>query len=67
MVCTKLSTSMAQQNIISKHFLKKIATELRYIEKSVFMKEVNTRNFWSFELGTQKVINVPMWNFVGIQ
>ena len=42
-------------------------TELRYVERSVFMKEVNTQNFWTFELGTQEGINVPMWIFVGFQ
>ena len=32
------------------------------------MKKVNTRKFWSFELGTQEGINVlPIWNFVGFQ
>ena len=45
----------------------KITTELRYVEKSVFMKEVNTQNLWSFELGTQEGINVPIWIFVGFQ
>ena len=31
------------------------------------MKEVNTQNFWTFELGTQEGINVPIWTFVGFQ
>ena len=31
------------------------------------MKEVNTRNFWTFELGTQEGINVPIWFIVGFQ
>ena len=31
------------------------------------MKAVNTQNFWSFELGTQEGINVPIWIFVGFQ
>ena len=42
-------------------------TELRYVERSVFMKEVNTQKFWTFELGTQGRINVPIWNIVGFQ
>ena len=31
------------------------------------MKEVNTQNPWSFELGTQEGINVPIWIIVGFQ
>ena len=31
------------------------------------MKEVNTQNFWTFELGTQKGISIPLWIFVAFQ
>ena len=31
------------------------------------MKEVNTQNFWTFELGTQEGVNIPTWVFVGFQ
>ena len=31
------------------------------------MKEVNTQNYWSFEVGTQEGINIPSWIFVGFQ
>ena len=31
------------------------------------MKEVNTQNFWTFELGVQENINVPIWIFVAFQ
>ena len=41
--------------------MKKTPTNLHYPERSVFMKEVNTQNLWTFELGTQKSINVPVW------
>ena len=40
---------------------------LHYVERSVFMKEVNTQNLWTFELGTQEGINVPIWIFVAFQ
>ena len=36
-------------------------TNLHYPERSVFMKQVNTHNFWTFELGTQEGINIPVW------
>ena len=42
-------------------------TLLHYPERSVFMKEVNTQNLWTFELGTQEGINVPRWIFVAFQ
>ena len=31
------------------------------------MKEVNTQNFWNFELGTQEGVNVPIWVDVAFQ
>ena len=45
----------------------KTPTNLHYPERSVFMKEVNTPNFWTFELGTQEGVNVPIWVFVAFQ
>ena len=44
-----------------------MATELQYAKRSVFMKEVNTQNFWTFELGTQEGLNVPIWISVVFQ
>ena len=37
--------SMQQQSILSKQILNKTPTEIKYPERSVFMKEVNTQNF----------------------
>ena len=59
--------SMQQQSILSKQILNKTPTQIQYPEKSVFMKEVNTQNFWTFELGTQEGINMPTWIFVAFQ
>ena len=44
--------SMQQQIKLSKQILNKTPTEIEYPERSVFMKEVNTQNFWTSELGT---------------
>ena len=44
--------SIQQQSTLSKQILSKITTELRYVERSVFMKEVNNQNLWNFELGS---------------
>ena len=56
--------STQQQTILSKQILNKTPTEIEYPERSVLMKEVNTQNFWSFELGTQESNIVPIWIFV---
>ena len=59
--------SIQQQSILSKHIINKTPTEINYSERSVFMKEVNTQTFWSFEMGTQQGINIPTWIFVAFQ
>ena len=59
--------SAVQQSILSKQILYKTPTQLHYPERFVFMKEVNTTNFWTFELGTQEGINIPTWVFVAFQ
>ena len=61
------TASMSQQSLLSNQIVDKIPTELQYIERSVFMKEVNTQNLWNFELGTQEGINVPIWIIIGFQ
>ena len=58
---------MHQQSILSKQIINKTPTEINYPERSVFMKEVNTQNFWTFEFGTQEGINIPTWIFVAFQ
>ena len=40
--------SIQQQSTLSKQILSKTPTELRYVERSVFMKEVNNQNLWNF-------------------
>ena len=43
---------------------KNTSTLLHYPETSVFMKEVNTQNLWTFELGSREGVNVSIWIFV---
>ena len=59
--------SIAQQGLMSKQILNKTPTELRYVERSVFMKQVNNQNVWNFELGSQENMNVPVWIIIGFQ
>ena len=58
---------MSQQAILSQQILSETPTELRYVERSVFMKEVNNQNLWNFELGSQENMNVPIWIIIGFQ
>ena len=57
--------SLEQENLIMKKVLNEIRTELKYVERSVFMKEVNNQNLWNFELGSHENMNVPIWNNIG--
>ena len=61
------TTSLTQEKIVLSQIVNKKPTELRYVERSFFMKELNTQNLWTFELGTQDGINVPIWVIVGFQ
>ena len=61
------SPSLNEYNKLMNQIKQKPPTNLHYPERSVFMKEVNTQNFWTFELGTQEGINVPIWIFVVFQ
>ena len=46
--------SIQQQDNLSKQNLNKTQTELGYIERPVFIKEVNNQKLWNFELGNQE-------------
>ena len=59
--------SIQQQSLLSTKILCKTPTELRYVERSVFMKEVNNQNLWSFELGSQQSMNFTLWILIGFQ
>ena len=59
--------SIQQQNISSKQVLSKRPIELRYVERSVFKKEVNIRNLLNVELESQESMNIPIWIVLGVQ
>ena len=44
--------SIQRESIFPNQILSKTLTELRYVEQSVFMKEVKNQNLWNFELGS---------------
>ena len=59
--------SIPQQAILSKLILSKTPRELQHVERNVFSKEIKSQIFWTFELGSQEGINVPLWIIVGFQ
>ena len=59
--------SILQQTILSNQILTETPTKLHYVKRSVFMKEVNTQNLWTFELGTQEGMTTPIWIIIGFQ
>ena len=52
--------NLEEYNKLMNQIAKKAPAKLHYPERSVFMKEVNTQNFWTFELGTQEGINITI-------
>ena len=61
------TVSLEECNKLMSQIVKKTPTDLNYPARSVFMKEVNTHNFWTFELGVQEGINVLIWIYVVFQ
>ena len=61
------SPNLEEYNKLMTQIKKNSPTLLHYTERSVFMKKVNIRNLWTFELGSQEGINVPIWIFVAFQ
>ena len=59
--------SLNEYNKLMNQIKQKSPTNLHYPENSVFMKEVTTHIFWTFELGSREGINVPIWIFVVFQ
>ena len=59
--------SVQQQSILSEQILNKKPKQLRYVERSVFLKDVNNQKLWNFELGSLENMNVPIWIIIGFQ
>ena len=58
---------MHQESITSIQIFNKTPTELRHVERSVFMREVNNQLLWNFEGGSQESMNVPIWIIIRFQ
>ena len=57
--------SISNQAILSEQSSNRTPTELEYVTRSVFMKEVIFQSLWISQLGAQEGINVPIWIVVG--
>ena len=55
---------LEEYNKLMNQIVKKTPAELHYPEGSVLMEEVKIQLFWTFELGSQEGINVPLWIYV---
>ena len=58
---------MEQQKTVSSQILSEIATKVQYVGRYISLKEVITRKFWTFELGTQEGIKFAIWIFEDFQ
>ena len=48
-----------ESKIIVRHVVSRAATEVSYTKKSSYMKDINTENSGSFELGVRDGIDIP--------
>ena len=60
-------SSIQQQGILSKRVFSKTPTKHRYVERSVFMKEVKNQNLRNSELGNHESMNNPGRINIGFQ
>ena len=60
-------SSIQQQGILSKRIFSKTPTEHRYVERSVFMKEVKNKNLWNSVPGNHESMNNPGRINIGFQ
>ena len=59
--------SVKQQTISMDQIVKKIPTDLHYVERSVFMQEVKNQRTWHFQIGVEEGINIPIFIIIGLQ
>ena len=49
------------QKLMWEHIVSKAPTELTYIKRSSYTKDVTTENNWTFELGVGDGIDIPIY------
>ena len=58
--------SISNNKLLLEHSVSKAPTELSYIKRSSYMKDVTTENNSTFELGVGDGIEIPIYVIVGI-
>ena len=59
--------SVKQQTILMDQVVKKIPTDLHYVERSVFLQEVKNWKTWQFQIGVEEGINITIFIIIGFQ
>ena len=57
--------SISNQKLLLSHIVSKAPTELPFIKRSTYMKEVTSENNWTFELGVGDGVDIPIYVIVG--
>ena len=57
--------SISNQKIMLGHIVSKVPSELSYIKRSSYMKDVTDENYWIFELGVGDGFDIPIYVVVG--
>ena len=57
--------SVSNQNLMLQHALCEAPTELSYIKRSSYMKDVTTEKNWTFEFGVGEGVDLPIYVIVG--
>ena len=60
-----LYTPNLSQRLMFELVVSGAGAELSYIKRSSYTKDVTTENDWTFQLGLQSGIDVPIYVFVG--
>ena len=53
--------SISKQKLIISNIASKTPTELKYIKRSFYMKDITPKNIWTFELGVGEGIDVSIF------
>ena len=64
---TQSTPKVSQQVELSEHLLRKAPTAIYYIKRTVLMKQVKTQNLWTFDIGTRKGKDFPIYITMGYQ
>ena len=59
--------SIDQKNNLLKQIVKKVPTDIHYVERSVFMQVVKNQKVWQFQIWVEEGINIPIFKKIGFQ